>query len=78
MVVGSLQYIPDSKLHKYGRILYIPLDILPLQGFTLVRVWPEQAPNMRHYLLMACRVGGPNLVANSAGFEIYKSVLRKS
>ena len=33
---------------------------------------------MRHYLLMACRVGGPNLVANSAGFEIYKSVLRKS
>ena len=27
---------------------------------------------------MACRVGGPNLVANSAGFEIYKSVLRKS
>ena len=26
---------------------------------------------------MACRVGGPNLVANSAGFEIYKSVLRK-
>jgi hypothetical protein len=33
---------------------------------------------MRHYLPMACRVGGPNLVANSAGFEIYKSVLRKS
>ena len=33
---------------------------------------------MRHYLLMACRVGGPNLVTNSVGFEIYKSVLRKS
>jgi hypothetical protein len=27
---------------------------------------------------MACRVGGPNLVTNSAGFENYKSVLRKS
>ena len=38
----------------------------------------SRAPDMRHYLLMACRVGGPNLVANSAGFEIYKSVLRKS
>ena len=38
----------------------------------------SRAPDTRHYLLMACRVGGPNLVANSAGFEIYKSVLRKS
>ena len=38
----------------------------------------SRAPDTLHYLLMACRVGGPNLVANSAGFEIYKSVLRKS
>ena len=38
----------------------------------------SRAPDTRHYLLMACRVGGPNLVANSAGFETYKSVLRKS
>ena len=34
----------------------------------------SRAPDMRHYLLMACQVGGPNLVANSAGFEIYRNL----
>ena len=36
----------------------------------------SRAPDTLHYLLMACLVGGPNLVTNSVGFEIYKSVLK--